>query len=93
LPKAYRKKFFCTLVSEDVEIALKYGFSLSREPKNKQFVQCNQLDCQYVDLHQSPCPLSLDLFADVIERQGKSTDKEQWEPQTNGSLLVRPLGR
>jgi hypothetical protein len=80
LPKAYRKKFFCTLVSEDVEIALKYGFSLSREPKNKQFVQCNQHECQYVDLNQLPCPLSLDLFAEEIKKRGTNEDIEEWSP-------------
>ena len=80
MPRAYRKKFFCTLVSENVEIALKKRFSLSREPKNKQFVQCNQLDCQYVDLHQAPCPLSLDLFAEVIEKRGTDEDIEKWSP-------------
>ena len=80
MPKAYRKKFFCTLVSEDVEIALKKRFSLSPEQNNKQFVQCNQLDCQYVNLNQAPCPLHLDLFAEVIEKRGTDEDIEEWSP-------------
>ena len=63
------KKYFCTVVSEDVEIALKNKPSLSLEPKNELFVQCNQHECQYVDLNQPPCPLCLDLFAEEIEKQ------------------------
>ena len=62
------KDYFCTVVSEDVEIALKNKPSLSRKSNNELFVQCNQLECQYVDLNQSPCPLSLDLFAEEIEK-------------------------
>jgi hypothetical protein len=92
LPKAHRKKFFCTVVSEVVQIALKNRYSLGFESRSERFVQCNQLECQYVDLNQPPCPLSPDLFAEVIEREEKSSDKAQWEPQINGSLLVRPIG-
>jgi len=39
-------------------------------------VKCNQSECQYVDLNQSPCPLRLDLFAEEIEkREEKRRDK------------------
>ncbi len=65
------KDYFCTVVSEDVEIALKNKPSLSRESKNELFVQCNQLECQYVDFNQSPCPLRLNLFAEEIEKREK----------------------
>ena len=76
LGKSYQKDYFCTVVSEDVKIALKNKFSLSFEPKNELFVQCNQLECQYVDLNQSPCPLRLDLFAEEIEkREEKRRDR------------------
>jgi hypothetical protein len=69
--------YFCTAVSEDVEIALKLTPSLIRKSKNELFVQCNQLECQYVDLNQSPCPLRLDLFAEEIEkREGKRRDRK-----------------
>ena len=67
--------FFCTVVSEHVEIALKRKPSLSRESKNELFVQCNQLECQYVDLNQSPCPLRLDLFGAEIEKRGKKAQR------------------
>ncbi|MFZ0449706.1 MAG: hypothetical protein WAL98_10735 [Desulfatiglandaceae bacterium] len=70
------KNYFCTVVSEDVEIALKTKRSLSHNSKNELFVQCNQLECQYVDHNQSPCPLRLDLFAEEIEkREEKRRDR------------------
>ena len=76
LAKRREKDYFCTVVSEDVEIALKNKPSLSRESKNGLFVQCNQLECQYVDLNQSPCPLRLDFFAEEIEkREEKGRDR------------------
>jgi hypothetical protein len=65
------KDYFCTVVSEDVEIVLKRKPSLNRESKNELFVQCNQPECQYVDLNQYPCPLRLDLFAEEIETREK----------------------
>ena len=69
MAKRREKDYFCTVVSENVEIALKIKPSLSPKSKNELFVQCNQLECQYVDLNQSPCPLHLDLFAEEIERR------------------------
>jgi hypothetical protein len=73
------KDYFCTVVSEDVEIALKNKPSLSRESRTELFVQCNQLECQYVDHNQSPCPLRLDLFAEEIERRGKKAQDRRME--------------
>jgi hypothetical protein len=84
LPKAYRKQFFCTVVSECVEIALKNRFSISRESRSERFVQCNQPECQYVDLNQPPCPLSLDLFGEEIKKRGTNEEIEEWKPATNG---------
>jgi galactokinase len=63
------KDYFCTVVSENVEIALKNKASRFGKSKNVLFVQCNQLECQYVDHHQSPCPLHLDLFSEEIEKR------------------------
>jgi len=71
------KDYFCTVVAEDVEIALKNKTPFSRELKNELFVQCNQLECQYVDLNQSPCPLRLDLFSEEIEKRGKRAEIEE----------------
>ena len=62
LAKRWEKDYFCSVVSEDVEIALKNKPSLGLESRKELFVFCNQLECQYIDLNQSPCPLRLDLF-------------------------------
>jgi hypothetical protein len=76
LAKHGRKDYFCSVVSEDVEIALKIKPFPSRKSKDDMFVQCNQLECQYVDINQSPCPLHLDLFAKEIEkREEKRRDR------------------
>ena len=79
LAKCSEKDYFCTVVSEDVEIALKNKPSLSIKPKNELFVQCNQLECQYVDLNQSPCPLRLDFFAEEIEKREKKLRDRRME--------------
>ena len=69
MAKRWGKDYFCTVVSEDVEIALKNKPSISLKLENALFVQCNQLECQYVDLNQFPCPLRLDLFSEEIEKR------------------------
>jgi hypothetical protein len=77
-PLANRREqdYFCAVVSEDVKITLKNKPSFGRKPSNELFVQCNQLDCQYVDRNQYPCPLCLDLFSEEIEkREEKRRDR------------------
>lgn len=64
--------YFCTVVSEDVTIALKRKRSLSG--LNDLFVRCNERDCQYVDVNEPPCPLRLDLFAEEIEKREKEAE-------------------
>ena len=64
-----QREYFCTVVSEDVKIALKNSPSLSRKSNNELFVQCNQRECQYVDRNQAPCPLHLGLYAEEIEER------------------------
>ena len=73
------KDYFCTVVCEDVEIALKNKLSLSLQSENELFVQCNQFECQYVDLNQSPCPLRLDLFAEEIKKREKERSDRRME--------------
>jgi hypothetical protein len=77
LGKRRAKDYFCTVVSEDVEIVLKNKPTLGLESKNELFVQCNQLECQYVDLNQSPCPLRLNLFSEEIEKRGRRAEIEE----------------
>ena len=76
LAKHGRKRYFCTVVSEYVEITLINKASISLNSKKELFVQCNQPECQYVDLNQFPCPLRLNLFAEEIEkREEKRRDR------------------
>ena len=62
------KPFRCDVVSETVTISLR-----RRTPfggKGDLFVRCSEVDCQYVDANEPPCPLTLDLFAaEVQERE------------------------
>lgn len=69
MPKRKGKDFFCTVVSEDVKIALKTKTSLSRTFNDQLYVKCDQLECQYVDENIAPCPLKLELFAKEIEER------------------------
>ena len=70
------KDYFCGVVSEDVKVTLINKPSLGLKSSNELFVQCNQLECQYVDHNESPCPLRLDLFAEEIEkREQKRRDR------------------
>jgi hypothetical protein len=52
------------VVSESVQIRLKRNGGFGRV--QGYFVQCNQLDCQYVEENKPPCPLQIALFADEI---------------------------
>ena len=63
------RDYFCRVVSEDVKIALKSKVSISPKFMKEFFVQCNQSDCQYFGLNESPCPLRLDLFSEALERR------------------------
>jgi hypothetical protein len=67
------KPFRCEVVSETVTIALRRRTAL--DGNNKLFVRCSELDCQYIDANEPPCPLTLDLFADEVrERQQRRPD-------------------
>jgi len=69
MPKQKGKDFFCSVVSENVKIALKTKTSLSQTFNNELYVQCNQYECQYADENTPPCPLTLTLFAKEIEKR------------------------
>ena len=62
------KPFRCDVVSETVTISLR-----RRTPfggTTQFFVRCSEVDCQYVDANEPPCPLTLDLFAAEIAERG-----------------------
>lgn len=61
------KPFYCTVVSETVSITLRRRNSLTGP--GQQFVKCSESECQYVDVNEPPCPLTLDLFAAEIQER------------------------
>jgi hypothetical protein len=61
------KPFRCDVISETVSIALRRRKSLTNP--GTLFVQCSEVDCQYVDTNAPPCPLTIDLFAAEMEAQ------------------------
>lgn len=67
------RPFDCDVVNEVVRIRLTTrrvgGFSGEDRP----FMQCDQLECQYVDENKPPCPLNLKMFPDEIDEQGEWT--------------------
>jgi hypothetical protein len=59
------REYWCPVVSEPVVIRLTRPSHLMRP--TGYFVQCNQVDCQYVEANRPPCPLSVDMFAEEIK--------------------------
>jgi hypothetical protein len=59
------REFLCEVVSETVEIRLRRAGGFGRP--QEYFVQCNQVDCQYVEENKPPCPLHVGMFADEIK--------------------------
>ena len=59
------REFWCPVVSEAVLIRLTRPAGLTRP--SGYFVQCNQLECQYVEQNAPPCPLHVDMFAEEIK--------------------------
>jgi hypothetical protein len=59
------REFLCEVVSETVEIRLRRAGGFGRPLE--YFVQCNQVDCQYVEENKPPCPLHVGMFADEIK--------------------------
>jgi hypothetical protein len=68
------KSFQCEVVSETVSITLRRSTVIGGS--GKLFVQCSELDCQYVGANEPPCPLTLDLFAaEIQERMEQRRDE------------------
>src|SRR2546427_7063588 len=68
------KSFQCEVVSETVSITLRRSTVIGGS--GKLFVQCSELDCQYVGANELPCPLTLDLFqAEIQERMEQRRDE------------------
>jgi len=68
------KSFRCEVISENVTIALRRRTVFGG--RGPLFVRCSEVDCQYVDANEPPCPLTLDLFAEEIrEREAQRTQR------------------
>ena len=68
------KSFRCDVISENVTIALRRRTVFGGQ--GPLFIRCSEVDCQYVDANEPPCPLTLDLFADEIrEREAQRTQR------------------
>jgi hypothetical protein len=59
------KRFYCHVVSETVTIALRRRSNFRGD--GKLYVQCSEVDCQWYDANEPPCPLTLSLFADEVK--------------------------
>ena len=64
MPRRKSKRFECPVINETVQIALKRPGLFGRQ---ELFVQCNQVDCQYVEENKPPCPLTPAMFAEEIQ--------------------------
>ena len=63
------KSFRCEVISENVTIALRRKTVFGG--RGPLFIRCSEVDCQWVDANEPPCPLTLDLFAaEGEEREG-----------------------
>jgi hypothetical protein len=60
------RDYWCDVMAEHVSIRLVWR--LGRTGPDAQFVQCNQVDCQYAGDNKPPCPLSVLLFVDELNR-------------------------
>lgn len=65
MARARAREYWCDVVSETVLIRLRREGGFGRPPG--WFVQCNQVDCQYVDENKPPCPLHVGMFTEEIK--------------------------
>ena len=73
-----QQEYVCLVVSEVVKIHLKTKSKLGWNNERELVVQCDQSECQYVDVNEPPCPLSLSLFEEEIrEREEKAQARRE----------------
>jgi hypothetical protein len=58
------RDFECPVVKETVRIRLTRRPSFDRPPPYS--TQCDQIECQYVEQNEPPCPLNVGMFAEAI---------------------------
>ena len=64
-----QREYQCSVVNETVGIHLRKKMKAGWMARSEYFVQCDQLECQYVDENLPPCPLSLSLFEEEIRER------------------------
>lgn len=74
-----KRDFECTVVSEVVQIHLRKRRGKGFGGEDHHFVQCDQLDCQYVDENKPPCPLNLEMFEDEIREWQEQRQRSRQE--------------
>jgi len=67
------REFQCEVVHELVRISLSTKRTGGFRSRDKLYVKCNQVDCQYAEENLEPCPLSLTMFEkEIQEREEKA---------------------
>jgi hypothetical protein len=64
MPRIPAREFWCPVVSEPVVIRVTRPSRMGRPAT--YFIQCDQRDCQYVEVNAPPCPLHVDMFGEEI---------------------------
>ena len=64
-----KQGYDCEVVNERVQIHLCKKPSAGLRSKTEFFVQCDQDECQYVDVNELPCPLGLSKFGEEIRER------------------------
>ncbi len=73
-----KQDYKCSVVNETVKIHLCKKPSAGLRSKTEFFVQCDQSECQYVDINKLPCPLNLSPFKEEIaEREEKARQNRE----------------
>ena len=69
-----QQEYECAVVNEVVKIHLRTKVKAGwKKKKSELVVQCDQSECQYVDVNAPPCPLDLSIFDEEIrEREEKA---------------------
>jgi hypothetical protein len=79
MPSRRPRPFECNLVHEIVEITLREKPTGDPRAARALFVQCDQAECQYASRNESPCPLTLTLFAEEIEARAERARRRRDE--------------
>ena len=79
MSRARWREFWCSVVSESVQIRLRREDGFGRQ--RGYVVQCNQTECQYVDENLPPCPLHADMFA--AEIKAAEAARSPWSDEDN----------